>query len=82
MAWGWLRRDECQHRRQQHSWPHHAFGSLVFRENEQLLVAGAGDGALFQYEEAARQWRRRDRCKMKVNVGASGTARLIMPLAV
>lgn len=41
-------------------------------------VAGAGDGTLFEYDESERQWRERGRGEMKVNVGASGTARLIM----
>ena len=41
-------------------------------------MASAGDGTLFEYEEAERQWRERGRGEMKVNVGASGTARLIM----
>ncbi len=41
-------------------------------------MAGAGDGTLFEYDEAERQWRERGRGEMKVNVGASGTARLIM----
>ncbi len=40
--------------------------------------ARAGDGTLFEYNEAERQWRERGRGEMKVNVGARGGARLIM----
>ena len=38
----------------------------------------AGDGTLFEYDEAERQWRERGRGEMRVNVGSIGKARLIM----
>ncbi|CAK0783922.1 hypothetical protein CVIRNUC_007122 [Coccomyxa viridis] len=49
----------------------------VTGEEEERSVY-TGDGVLFEYDEAERQWRERGRGEMKVNVGASGKARLIM----